>query len=101
MTIIRSNLRELDRFFVEQSGWIEWVRPRGSTIGFPRLRSGIDADEFAASLVEAEGVLLLPGGVFGHHGNHVRIGFGRRDLPEGLPPLARFAANYAADLEPR
>jgi aspartate/methionine/tyrosine aminotransferase len=101
MTIVRSNLAELDRFFEEQSGWIEWVRPRASTIGFPRLGSSIDADAFAASLVEAEGVLLLPGSIFGHKGNHVRIGFGRRDLPEGLPPLARFAASYPADLEPR
>jgi aspartate/methionine/tyrosine aminotransferase len=95
MTIIRSNLRELDRFFAEQSDWIEWVRPRAGTIGFPRLRSGIDADAFAASLVEAVSVLLLPGSIFGHHGSHVRLGFGRRDLPEGLPALARFGASYA------
>jgi hypothetical protein len=28
MGIVRSNLRQLDAFFAEQSGWIEWVRPR-------------------------------------------------------------------------
>ena len=36
---------------------------------------------FAARLVEAEGVLLLPGSQFGHPGNHFRIGFGRENLP--------------------
>ena len=43
-----------------------------------------------ARLVEAEGVLLLPGSVIGHDGNHVRIGFGREDLPEALAGLERF-----------
>ena len=38
-------------------------------------------DEWAAGLVEAEGVLLLPGSQFGYGGNHFRLGFGRTDLP--------------------
>ena len=94
MGIIRSNLRRLDGFFAEQSSWIEWVRPRASTVGFPRLRSDLDADAFAAALIEAERVLLLPGSVFGHPGNHLRLGFGRRDLPDALAALTRFAAGY-------
>jgi aspartate/methionine/tyrosine aminotransferase len=92
MGIVRSNLRRLDGFFAEQSGWIEWVRPRASMVGFPRLRKDLDAGAFTAALVEAERVLLLPGSVFGHPGNHVRLGFGRRDLPEALAALSRFAA---------
>lgn len=96
MGIIRSNLRLLDGFFAEQSGWIDWVRPRAGTVGFPRLRPDVDAEAFTAGLVEAERVLLLPGSVFGHRGNHVRLGFGRRDLPEALAALTRFAARYLA-----
>jgi aspartate/methionine/tyrosine aminotransferase len=91
MGIVRANLGLLDEFFAEQAGWIEWVRPRASTVGFPRLRDDLDADRFAAALVEAEGVLLLPGSVFGHPGDHLRLGFGRRDLPEALAGLVRFA----------
>jgi aspartate/methionine/tyrosine aminotransferase len=90
MAIVRTNLERLDAFFAEQSGWIEWVRPLAGTVGFPRLRDGLDADRFAAALVEAEGVLVLPGSLFGHPGNHLRIGFGRRDLPEALAGLLRF-----------
>jgi aspartate/methionine/tyrosine aminotransferase len=94
MGIVRSNLRQLDSFFAEQSGWIEWVRARASTVGFPRLRGDLDADAFTAALVKAERVLLLPGSVFGHPGNHVRLGFGRRDLPAALAALTRFVAGY-------
>jgi aspartate/methionine/tyrosine aminotransferase len=94
MGIVRSNLRQLDGFFAEQSGWIDWVRPRASTVGFPRLRGDLDADAFTAALSKAERVLLLPGSVFGHPGNHVRLGFGRRDLPAALAALTRFVAGY-------
>ena len=49
-------------------------------------------DDWAASLVETEGVLLLPGSRFGQPGNHFRIGFGREDLPVALARLEAFAA---------
>jgi aspartate/methionine/tyrosine aminotransferase len=48
-------------------------------------------DDWAAELVEAEGVLLLPGSQFGQPGNHFRIGFGRENLPEALARLEAFA----------
>ena len=76
-------------------GPLSWVRPRGGSIGFPRLRAGVDVDRFAADLVEAEGVLLLPGSRFGHPGNHFRIGFGRTDLPEAVAGLERYLARVA------
>jgi aspartate/methionine/tyrosine aminotransferase len=47
-------------------------------------------DDFAAKLVEAEGVLLLPGSQFGHPGNHFRVGFGRSNLPAALARLDAF-----------
>ena len=59
-------------------------------IGFPRLIDDESIDDLAARLVEAEGVLLLPGSQFGHRGNNFRIGFGREDLPEALARLDAF-----------
>ncbi len=95
--IISANLALLDRFFAERPDVLTWVRPRAGSVGFPRLTDGgpfrdWDADRFAAELVEAEGVLLLPGSRFGHPGNHLRLGFGRLDLPEALAGLERFVA---------
>ena len=94
MGIVRSNLRELDGFFAEASDWVEWVPPRASTMAFPRLRADVPADELAAELVREEGVLLLPGSVYGHPGNHFRLGFGRADLPQALAGLRRYAARH-------
>jgi aspartate/methionine/tyrosine aminotransferase len=93
--IVAGNLVRLDALFERWPGTLSWVRPRGGSIGFPRLRADLDADAFAMGLVEAEGVLLLPGSRFGHPGNHVRIGFGRADLPEAVAGLERHLERVA------
>ena len=90
--IVLGNLALLDGFFERWTGTFDWVRPRGGSIGFPRLRADVTIDRFAADLVEAEGVLLLPASALGHPGNHFRIGFGRADMPEALDALERFAS---------
>ena len=90
-SIVLGNLARLDDFVAAWEGTFDWVRPRGGSIGFLRLAAGIPADDFAAGLVESEGVLLLPASVFGYPGNHVRVGFGRADLPGALARLDAYA----------
>jgi aspartate/methionine/tyrosine aminotransferase len=90
--IVRDNLAVLDTFFDTWADRFTWVRPRGGSIGFPRLTvPGVSIDDWASGLVEAEGVLLLPGSQFGYGGNHFRLGFGRTDLPVALERLERHA----------
>jgi aspartate/methionine/tyrosine aminotransferase len=61
-------------------------------VAFPRLTvPGVSIDDWAAGLVESEGVLLLPGSQFGFAGNHFRLGFGRTDLPVALDRLESYA----------
>ena len=90
--IVETNLPLLDRFFADHADRWTWVRPRAGSIGFPRLLDDEPAEQFVERLVAAEGVLLLPGSVIGHDGNHVRGGFGREDLPAALAGLERFMA---------
>ena len=87
--LVIRNVAELDALFLRWPGALTWVRPRGGSIGFPRLGEALDVDRFSADLVESEGVLLLPGSRFGHTGNHFRIGFGRTDLPDAVAGLER------------
>ena len=90
--IVAANLDRLDAFFDDWADRFEWVRPRGGSIGFPRLTvPGVRIDDWAADLVQGEGVLLLPGSTFDHGGNHFRLGFGRTDLPVALDRLEAFA----------
>lgn len=90
--IVAANLEHLDGFFDDWVDRFEWVRPRAGSIGYPRLTvPGVSIDDWAADLVDAEGVLLLPGSQFGHPGNHFRIGFGRTNMPDALTRLESFA----------
>jgi aspartate/methionine/tyrosine aminotransferase len=96
--IVAANLPLLDAFFARWAGVMEWVRPRAGCIGFPRLRLATPIEAFCEELVRTEGVLLLPGTVFGHEGNHFRLGFGRSDMPAALAGLERFVHRGAAAL---
>jgi aspartate/methionine/tyrosine aminotransferase len=89
--IVGANLALLDGFFDRHASRFAWVRPAGGSIGFPELRGGVPIDRFTQDLLEAEGVLLAPGSIFGHPGNHFRLGFGRTDLPDALGRLEAFA----------
>jgi aspartate/methionine/tyrosine aminotransferase len=93
--IVRANLALLDEFFARNSAWCTWVRPRAGSVGFPRLLAA-DADRFSDQLIEREGVLVLPGSQFGYPGNHFRIGFGRRNMPEALARFERFGRAWPA-----
>jgi aspartate/methionine/tyrosine aminotransferase len=89
--IVAANLPLLDAFFAAHDEIFQWVRPRAGSVAFPRLTiQGVSIDDFAADLVEAEGVLLLPGSRFGYPGDHFRIGFGREDMPAALERLTAY-----------
>ena len=91
--ILAANLELVDGFFEDYLDRFTWIRPSAGSVGFPRLTvPGVAIDDWAADLVKAEGVLLVPGSVFGYAGNHFRLGFGRTDLPEALARLEAFAA---------
>jgi aspartate/methionine/tyrosine aminotransferase len=87
--IIDDNLALLDGFFGRRAALLSWRRPVAGPVGFPRFLGG-DVGELCRGALEAEGVLLAPGGLFGDAGGHFRIGFGRTSLPEALAGLERF-----------
>jgi aspartate/methionine/tyrosine aminotransferase len=89
--IVLGNVPLLDEFFGRWPGVFEWVRPRGGSIGYPRLAADLPIDRFAEDLVRETGVLLLPGTVFGDATNRFRIGFGRTNMPEALGRLETYA----------
>ena len=89
--IVEANMPLLDEFFARWTGTFEWVRPRGGSIGFPRLVRDLSIDRFAEDLVTETGTLILPGTVFADEGNHFRIGFGRTSMPTALARLDAYA----------
>ena len=86
LDIITNNLALLDAFFTRHADRFAWQPPEAGPIAFPRL-IGEDVEAFCDALVREASVLLLPGTMYGHPGNHFRIGFGRQNLPQALARL--------------
>ena len=82
LAIVERNLPLLDDFFERHGETFDWVRPTASPIGFARVSGVADVDEMCARLAE-QGVLLLPGSVYDEP-SHVRVGFGRANMPEAV-----------------
>jgi aspartate/methionine/tyrosine aminotransferase len=87
LEIIRANLALLERFFATRAGRFAWVRPQAGPIAFPRLVEG-DVERFCDRVRTEAGVLLLPGTLYDHPGNHFRVGFARRNMPAALARVA-------------
>ena len=98
--IIDENLPKWDAFFERHGGLFEWRRPDGSCIAFPRYKGPEGVEEFARTMVEESGVLLLPSTVYRSAlgetpTDRFRLGFGRRGLDEGLAAMEAHIARGA------
>lgn len=87
---LRRNLDLLDATLPEFADRIAWRRPPAGTVAFPRLLDATPVAEFCETLRTQQGVLLLPGDVYDWPGNHFRLGFGRKNLPQALAGLVSF-----------
>ena len=82
MDLLNRNLAVLDDFFEKHKDKIAWNRPRGGSIGFPRLKAGPNSETFCEDLIHETGIMLVPSSIFHFGDAHVRFGFGRKNLPE-------------------
>ncbi len=85
--ILEPNLARLTGFMASQPR-LDWVRPGGGTVAFPRLRSGENADGFASRLLADHQTMVVPGHFF-EAPSHFRIGFGiaAETLERGLTEI--------------
>lgn len=94
LKLLKENLAVLDGMFARHSSLFSWVKPRAGSIGFPRLLQG-EIEPFCHELVTRQGVLLLPGTLFEDTGNHFRLGYGRKNLPQAVEQLEVFLSDFS------
>ena len=87
--LVLANLPLVEETIARLSDTLRWVRPSAGPIGFPLVAGVVDTQPLCEALAADESVLLLPGNVYGLP-QHVRIGFGRAEIPEPLARLERF-----------
>jgi aspartate/methionine/tyrosine aminotransferase len=87
---VRKNVAVLDTFFERHPDLFSWNRPQGGSICFPRMLQIEDTFNFCEQLVVETGIMLAPSRVFQFGDHHVRIGFGRDNLPLVIELFAEY-----------
>ncbi len=90
ITRLQRNFGALEGFFDRYGDLIRWNKPLGGSVCFPRVVCVPDTFAFCERLREETGIMLLPSREFQFGNHHVRIGFGR----ENLPPVLEIWAEY-------
>ena len=103
--LMASNLKALDKFFADYPTIFDWQHPDGSCIAYPAFTGRGSVEDFAAQLIEDNGVLLLPSSIYRSEllptpDNRFRIGFGRANIEEGLGAFREFMDRKHNELAP-
>lgn len=88
--IITANLSLAETFFHKHDDKFQWLAPQGGSIAFPKLLLDMPVLDFCEAAVQQENVMVLPGSVMEHKGNHFRIGLGRENFPEALVQFEQY-----------
>ncbi len=85
--IITKNLGIADDFFGRHDDMFTWLKPKAGPVAFPILRRKTSVETFCEKLAENKNLLITPGSLFQHRGNHFRIGMGRTNFHQALEVL--------------
>jgi len=85
----KKNTAIIDKWMASRKD-VQWVRPSGGVVAFPRLPDGIDDLDFCKRLLKEKGTLVSPGTYFGVKG-HFRMGFGKEEsvVKKGLERIGQ------------
>lgn len=102
---VRNNLKELELFFKDYPNLFEWSAPDGGCIAYPRYIGRRGVEYFCKSIVEEYGVLLLPASIYHSElmqapADRFRIGFGRKNIRNGLDQFRLFLDDKRDELTP-
>lgn len=82
---IRSNKKSFADFVSgHPSIFPDYKETSAGSTAFVRINAGIPALEYAENLVYQSGIMLVPSEMFEYGTSHIRIGFGRANMPEAL-----------------
>ena len=83
--------RDIVQAWIDREPLVDWVRPEGGVVGFPRLNvePGFDLDRFYVDLLENHGTYVGPGHWFEMPDTCFRLGY-------GWPTAAELEAGLAA-----
>ncbi|MCC7358208.1 MAG: aminotransferase class I/II-fold pyridoxal phosphate-dependent enzyme [Anaerolineales bacterium] len=92
LALIRANAALAAAFFAQHPALFRWLPPQAGSIAFPQYLGPEPVDAFCQSVLDAEGLLIVPGRLFNTAGPHFRVGLGRANFPQALEHLDAYLA---------
>ena len=99
LALIRANAALAAAFFAQHARLFRWVPPQAGSIAFPQYLGPEPVEAFCQSVLDAEGVMIVPGSMFAATGStdsahaHFRVGLGRANFPQALEHLDAYLAH--------
>ena len=90
LDIIHENIVNAEQFFGRHAQHFSWFSPKAGSVAFPKWLGDLPVEQFCQDVFEKQGVMIVPGSLFGFHGNHFRVGLGRRNLPAALAHVGEY-----------
>lgn len=100
--LLQENVLLLEGLFADFPGLVDWQRPMGGCVAFPKFIGPESGEEFCRKLTEESSILLLPSSIYKSEltatpDDHFRIGFGRdKVVKDGIAAMRRHFETYYA-----
>lgn len=92
---INTNIRLFSSFCDQHPETFTFVPPRAGSTGFVKLNLPETALSFSERLIKDTGIMTLPSEMFEFGDRHLRIGFGRKNMPETLSVLDHYLTTHS------
>jgi aspartate/methionine/tyrosine aminotransferase len=90
MKKIKHNINRLDDFIASHRKLLSWIKPSAGTIGLAKLNIDLPSLDFCERVAKDAGIMIVPSEMFDFGNTHIRLGFGRKNLPETLGKLGAY-----------
>jgi len=93
LALIRANVAHAARFCARPPQRFRWLPPQGGSIAFPAYLGPGSVDDWCQSVLDQQGVMIVPASIFDYPGSHFRVGLGRANFPEAVAQVETHLAN--------
>lgn len=91
---IRKNITLFKEFTDSHSRLFNFILPKAGSTAFVGLNIEESSMDFSERLVQKSGIMTLPAEMFEYDGKYIRVGFGRKIMPEVLEKLYDYLNSY-------
>ncbi len=97
--LIKQNIALFEQLVKEFPDTLDWCPPQAGILALVEVKDVDDIEQWAKQLVQATGILALPGTLFGLTGSYFRLGLGQQNFSQVLALFRHYLTRHL-DIKP-